>query len=48
MHSKKVIESLIKEGWYLRGIKGSHHILSTLQKLVTWLCRILKRIWDLA
>jgi predicted RNA binding protein YcfA (HicA-like mRNA interferase family) len=26
MHSKKVIESLIKEGWCLRGIKGSHHI----------------------
>jgi predicted RNA binding protein YcfA (HicA-like mRNA interferase family) len=26
MHSKKVIERLIKEGWYLRGIKGSHHI----------------------
>jgi len=26
MHSKKVIEKLMRDGWCLRGIKGSHHI----------------------
>jgi predicted RNA binding protein YcfA (HicA-like mRNA interferase family) len=26
MHSKKVIERLIRDGWSLRASKGSHHV----------------------
>lgn len=26
MKSKDLIEQLIREGWFLRGVKGSHHI----------------------
>lgn len=26
MHSKKVIERLIRDGWFQRAIKGSHHV----------------------
>ena len=26
MHSKKVIERLLQDGWSLRGIRGSHHV----------------------
>jgi len=26
MHSKKVIERLIRDGWFLRASKGSHHV----------------------
>jgi len=26
MHSKKVIEKLVRDGWHLRGIRGSHHV----------------------
>jgi predicted RNA binding protein YcfA (HicA-like mRNA interferase family) len=26
MHSKKVIERLIGDGWFLRASKGSHHV----------------------
>jgi predicted RNA binding protein YcfA (HicA-like mRNA interferase family) len=27
MHSQKLIQRLLKDGWYLRGIRGSHHIV---------------------
>ena len=26
MHSKKVIERLLQDGWSLRGVRGSHHV----------------------
>ena len=26
MHSRKVVEKLIADGWGLRGVRGSHHV----------------------
>ncbi len=33
MNSKHIIKQLEASGWVLRGVKGSHHIFTHLQKL---------------